>query len=196
MNNKQAIIDKIISDANIKAEENLSVAQLKQDEILNSAKQEVDKIFDANKGKDNIVEQDVLSRKKVIAKLDVKKIILAQKKAVVAEAFQLSLKQLSQSKDYLEIVQKMISLNAEDGDLVSIAEHDKDKITATFIAKVAKACGKKIQLSKQYADISGGVILVGNKCDKNISLDFEFSDLKEKIENDVVDIMFGENANG
>ncbi|MEG1608315.1 MAG: V-type ATP synthase subunit E family protein [Clostridia bacterium] len=192
MNNKEAIIDKIITDANNKAGEILSIAEAKKKEIVDKANSDAKVIFDANVGKGKVAAEEILKRKSVVAKLDNKKNLLARKKDMVAKVFEDAINAFVGEKDYLDIVSAMIAQSAEDGDEVAICKIDKDKITAAFVEKVAKKCGKKITLSKNFVDIQGGVVLVGKHCDKNLSLDLEFATLREKIESEVVDILFEE----
>lgn len=192
MNNKQAIIDKIINDANQKASVIVEEARVKASAIVETANAEASKLFEKNEGKSEILTGEILMRRALVAKLDDKKNLLAKKLDVVDEAFAKAIEEFVGDKDYLKIVEKMIENNCEDGDEVAIASSDKSKITAAFIEKIAKKCSKKITLKKGFAPIYGGVILVGKKCDKNLSLDLELASLREKIQAECVEILFEE----
>lgn len=192
MNNRDAIIDKILTDANNRAEEILSTATAKQKEILDKANEEAQSIFDQNNGREQELADDILKRRAVVVKLDNKKNLLTHKKILIDNVFEQAKTNFVREKGYLDIVSKMIAKYCEDGDKVAICKNDKDKITDEIIEKIAKKCGKKISLSKTHVEISGGVILVGKSCDKNLSLDLEFDTLRGQIESEVVGILFEE----
>ena len=56
----------------------------------------------------------------------------------------------------------------------------------------AEKYGVRLTLSKEYADIRGGVILSNGSYDKNFSLETEFDSLREEIEPAVAAEIFGE----
>ena len=179
MNGKQAIIDKIIGDANAKAEQIAAEAKAKTDEIAKKAEKAA---FDT-----------VVANAAVVANLDCKKALLTAKTNLIGGAFDRAAKILrADKKKYCDLVGKMIASSAEDGDKVRVSEADKDVLDKAFVESVAKKRKIKITLDKEYAPIKGGVILVGKNYDKNLSLDLELQTLREECEGEVAKVLFGE----
>ena len=194
MNNKDAIIQKIMDDAKKVAEGNIKEANDTASQIFARAQKEIDKLEAANEGKDDALYEDALSRSAVVANLDCKKLMLNAKKEIVNKVFDEALDAfVAEKKDYLALVEKMISSCCEDGDEVVICERDGKVITKKFIADIAKKTGKKLTLSGEFGDFKGGVLLIGKNYDKNLTLDLELQSVRENIESKIVEILFGGN---
>ena len=76
--------------------------------------------------------------------------------------------------------------------LLKLAKEDKDIITSDVVAKISKKINKKLSLSNEFGDFDGGVILSGEKFDKNLTFALEFSMLREESEAELAKILFGE----
>ena len=194
MNNKEVIIEKIINDAKAVADENISKAK---EEVALIEKKTNDQIsaFRDNaipKGKARV--EEVYKRKEMVTNLDSKKIVLSKKKEAIDSVFNTVANYMRKNeKDkYISLVKKMIELNADDGDKVLIGEKDKSILTAKVIADLSKAIGKKLTLSESFGDFDGGVILIGQKYDKNLTFEQEFELIKEENEAELAKILFGE----
>lgn len=195
MNSKAGIIEKIIADGNAIVEKNLSEAKAKAESILSAAKQ-TSADFASKSEKQAIVDgEEIIKRRKIVAKLDCNKVMLSKKKELVDIIFKEAISTLRKDKSkYITLISGMLERNADDGDCVVICEKDKDVITADLIAKVAKKCGKKLSLSMEYGDFDGGFILENERFDKNLSLSLALADIRENIEGQVVEILFKESV--
>ncbi len=193
MNGKQAIIDKILGDANAKAESIAAAASEKAGEIASQAEKEAQRVIEEEAAKKKAAYDTVIANSAVVANLDCKKALLTAKTLLIGKAFGRAAELLrADKKKYCDLVGKMIASAAEDGDKVRISEQDKDVLTKDFVEKVAKKCKVKLTLDKEYAPITGGVILIGKNYDKNLSLDLELETLREECESEVSGILFGE----
>lgn len=192
MNNKEAIIQKIIDDAEKVAQSNIDEAEKTAAQILDRAKREVEKYKDDNLTKADDLYADALERSKVISNLDCKKLLLNAKKATIDKAFQEAVDDIMKDKKgYLSLIEKMISSCAEDGDKVVICKDDEKVITKKFVSDLAEKTGKKISLSKDFGDFKGGVILEGKNYDKNLTLELELSAIRQDTEKKISEILFG-----
>lgn len=192
MNNKEAIIQKIIDDAEKVAQSNIDEAEKTAAQILDRAKREVEKYKDDNLTKADDLYADALERSKVVSNLDCKKLLLNAKKATIVKAFQEAVDDIMKDKKgYLSLIEKMISSCAEDGDKVVICKDDEKVITKKFVSDLAEKTGKKISLSKDYGDFKGGVILEGKNYDKNLTLELELSAIRQDTEKKISEILFG-----
>lgn len=192
MNNKEAIIQKIIDDAEKVAQSNIDEAEKTAAQILDRAKREVEKYKDDNLTKADDLYADALERSKVVSNLDCKKLLLNAKKATIDKAFQEAVDDIMKDKKgYLSLIEKMISSCAEDGDKVVICKDDEKVITKKFVSDLAEKTGKKISLSKDFGDFKGGVILEGKNYDKNLTLELELSAIRQDTEKKISEILFG-----
>ena len=194
MNNKEVIIEKILKDAMAVSEENVSKAQKEADGILEAAKAVAKEYADEQLPKADHQAEEIISRRAMVANLDCKKIILSKKTGIVNGVFD-SVANTMRTKDkkaYLELIKNMIKSSADDNDQVVICEKDKDIITQKEIDSISKTLGKKLTLSKKFGDFDGGVMLCGDKFDKNLTFALEFEQIKDEQEEKLAKILFGE----
>ena len=190
MQGKDAIIEKIINDANQSAKMILDDAskiatERKQDaeawasEYSSAQKKQVEKAF-----------SDIVDRRKIVANLDVKKNILKAKQDVIGDTFSLVVKKLQslKKKEYLKFVAKLIGNNADYGDKIVLSNDgviSKDEILALDVVKE-----KNLTIDSKHGDFVGGVMLVSDKCDKDLSFRSIVEDKKEELYSFVVEGLF------
>ncbi|MCR4874596.1 MAG: hypothetical protein K5923_02500 [Clostridia bacterium] len=194
MNNKEVIIEKIIKDALDVSNENVSKAQKEADAILDAAKQTAKEFADEVLPKGDAQAAEIEKRRAMVANLDCKNIILSKKTEIVNSVFD-SVANTMRTKDkkaYLDLIKNMIKSSADDNDEVVICEKDKEIITQKEIDSISKAIGKKLTLSKKFGDFDGGVMLCGEKFDKNLTFALEFEQIKDEQEEKLAKILFGE----
>lgn len=92
---------------------------------------------------------------------------------------------------YLELIEGMLSC-AEDGDVVYVAERDARTITKKFVEELGKKRKIRLTRASEYVPISGGVVIASGNMEKNLSFDVELQALREEIEADVAEKLFGE----
>jgi len=187
-----AIINKILADAEEKASQIKTQSKIDCDEVIANAKIEAKKMMDeVLQNKQSVIDETV-KRQKAVAELDAKKIVLKSKKDAIDEAFRLAKEQLNSlsSEKYFEVVSNMISTYAEDGDVVTVSAKDKKLITKAKLDKIASAKKIKLTLNKEYGDFEGGVILSGNGMDKNLTFDVELKTLRDEMETEIADMIF------
>ena len=186
------IAEKIISDASAKAEELVKEARMKAKVISDGALAEIRELERMAKAERAAYAEWAMAAAKVSAELELKRRRLSAEKAVLDELYAAAEKEIAAMKkeEYLKIIEKMLSY-ADDGDEVLIAESDKARITEKFIKETAKKRGIALTLSKDFAPISGGVILKGKYADKNLSLSEDFRELRSETEPGIWRALFG-----
>ncbi len=194
MNNKEVIIEKILKDALAVSEENISKAQKEADAILEQAKATAKEYADEQLPKGDIQAEEIISRRAMVANLDCKKIVLSKKTEIVDSVFaQVSdTMRKKDKKAYLALIKNMIKASADNNDEVVICEKDKEIITQKEIEAISKEIGKKLTLSKKTGDFLGGVMLCGEKFDKNLTFELEFEQIKDESEEKLAKILFGD----
>ncbi|MEG2561051.1 MAG: V-type ATP synthase subunit E family protein [Clostridia bacterium] len=192
MTGNEKIIEKILADANATADKILTDAQVKVNALTAKTQAECDKIAAQAKKESDAEVGEMLKRRQTVADLDIKKALLSKRKAlmnIVSEKAIEKLRALPREK-YKAIVTQMIEKNAEDGDIVTIAQTDKDILTADFVASVAKSLGVKLTLNKSYGEFAGGVVLQSKNVDKNLTFEVELNAIRNEVEPQIAEILF------
>lgn len=189
---KQAIIDKIISDAQLKADAIVGEAKNKADEIIADTA-EVCKgyIYNSKADTDRAVF-DLEARSKTVAELDAKKLQLSAKAQILDRIFARTLDKLKNldKERYTALVFAMLQ-NAEDGDEVVISQRENDVVTKESLEKFAKERGINLTLCDKLGDFDGGVVIKSKGVDKNFTLEVETQLLKEELETQIAKEIFG-----
>ena len=189
---KEAIVEKIISDAHLRADAIIGEANAKADEVISAAAEECKAYLYYFKAETDKMVFDVEARSKTVAELDAKKLALAAKTKVLDVVYERTLDNLRNlDKDtYSELIFAMLQ-NAKDGDVVTISKREKDIVTTESLAQFAKEKGISLTLSDKLGDFDGGVILSENGVDKNFTFEIEVALLKEQTEANVAKEIFG-----
>ena len=189
---KEAIVEKIISDAHLKADSIVAEANAKADEIISAAAEECKEYMYSFKSKTDKMIFDVDARTKTVAELDARKLTLAAKTKVLDVVYERTLENLRNldKEAYSALVFGMLE-NAKDGDVVTISKREKDIVTKESLAEFAKKKGIKLTLAEQFGDFDGGIVLGGNGVDKNFTFEVEVALLKEQTEAKTAKEIFG-----
>lgn len=193
MQGKEAIIEKIISDATVRGEAVIDDAKFKATEIENVAKAVCASMADNAEKERAAAVNDVLTRSKTVAELDAKKLLFDAKNQVVALTFETALNKVKNlpKEKYAKLVMDMLSM-AEDGDVVTISKREKDVLTEAVIKEFAAKKKIKLTLNKEFGEFDGGIILSGSGVDKNLTFETEFQLLKDELEETVAKKLFAE----
>ena len=189
---KEAIVEKIISDAHLKADSIVAEANAKADEIISAAAEECKEYMYSFKSETDKMIFDVDARTKTVAELDARKLTLAAKTKVLDVVYERTLENLRNldKEAYSALVFGMLE-NAKDGDVVTISKHEKDIVTKESLAEFAKKKCIKLTLAEQFGDFDGGIVLGGNGVDKNFTFEVEVALLKEQTEAKTAKEIFG-----
>jgi V/A-type H+-transporting ATPase subunit E len=193
MEGKEAIINKILEDANAQASAIIEAAEAKASDIKSEAEKKLDDANCVAVSSAKIEGEELIKRRLTVADLEVKKKKLSAKKQLIDTAFVKAKDELLNlpSAKYKAMIEGMLKKHAEDGDTVIISQRDEKTVTATLIASVAKAKNIKLTLSEKFGDFDGGIILTSKGMDKNLTLDVELKLLKEELETEASDMIFG-----
>lgn len=192
MSGKEKIIATILDGAKAEADDILSAAKkraadIKAEDEEFAAKEEADK-------NNEIAENDlaILSRRRLVAELDVRKAVLAKKQEKLNKAFDTAIKQIfSDDGAYKAFIGGILKQYASDGDEVVVCPKDKDRISSAYVAAFAKENALKLTY-RADGNFAGGVILESKNCDKNLTLEMIVKEFREDNEGRIASILFGE----
>lgn len=190
MNGKENIINKILSDADDKCQRILASAEQTASDIKAQAESEMDSAKQQLTRKAEEATAERIRNRVATAELDARKYKLNAKQQLIAECYDKALKRLAAlpAKEKQAFVVNLLKKYAENGETVVVGKSDKDVITQ----KVVDEAGIKLTLSKTYHNELGGVILLGNGYEKDLTLVRIVSYLREQTESKVANALFGD----
>ncbi len=159
--------------------------------IKSEADQKVKAIREKSQMDAKLMRAEALSRRLTVAELDVKKIMLNAKQEIIDEVYKRATSKLKELKtaDYKKLIEGMITVGAEDGDVIVVGARDQKVITSALVKKVAEKKG--IQLTLQYDEkIDGGIVIKSTECDKNMTIDLEVASVKLATETEISKRLF------
>ena len=189
---KEAIIDKILSDANLKGDAIIGEANEKANEIISLAANQCKDYLYKSKTEIDRLTLEIDERSRSVAELDARKLLLAAKAQVLDSVNAKTLEKLRNldKEQYSALIFSMLE-NAKDGDVVTVSEREKDIVTKESLADFAKKKGISLTLADKFGDFDGGVIISENGVDNNFTLEVEVALLREQTETKIAKEIFG-----
>lgn len=189
---KEAIIDKILSDANLKGDAIIGEANEKANEIISLAANQCKDYLYKSKTEIDRLTLEIDERSRSVAELDARKLLLAAKAQVLDSVYAKTLEKLRNldKEQYSALIFSMLE-NAKDGDVVTVSEREKYIVTKESLADFAKKKGISLTLADKFGDFDGGVIISENGVDNNFTLEVEVALLREQTETKIAKEIFG-----
>ena len=165
---KEAILERIISDAKTAAAATVAEAEGRAAEIIAEAEARAER---DRQGTSTIIAERskaIADGKAAAARLDAAKVMLAAKRGVIDAVYARALEKLKAlpQKDAVRLAEGLLLSYAEDGDELVFATNFAYKAQVLKLAVVAE---KNLKNSGKTADIDGGFILIGKNSDKDLS---------------------------
>lgn len=190
----QQVIDKIVSDANKRADEIKQQASRQAQQAEEEFKKE---LSDFQKQTDQLAEKAAENKKAHIlasARMDAAKQKLAEKRKILDKVFEQAKQKIQQLPDqeYRNLIKNLMSEAVESGDETVIAGKDDQRINGELIEQVNNELGDKgnLKLSEQREAIGGGFILRREKIQKNVSLPVLIAQAREELEIEIAQDLF------
>jgi len=179
---------RIITEAEAEAEKIKEEASDKASIILSDAEEEASKlreeILEQAKNKAEEEKRKIISPSRIKAKND----LLEKKQELIKQVFDEALKEMSnwKDKDYKKTIKTLLRDIPKEGNI--LPAQDKEKIISKALSE-AKI--KKIKVLKGTSKIKGGFIFEGKKINIDCSFETYIAHLREKIEPEIIEILFG-----
>ncbi|MEA5059719.1 MAG: hypothetical protein EOM66_01915 [Clostridia bacterium] len=195
LNNGDRLLSSILDSARDEADGLLAQARSRAMATAAEAEAEAARVLTDAENKAKAVHTDVLERSRTNAELDSRKYALAQKRAVVDEAFQEAFTQLNAmaGQEREALLTKLLVENAEGGETIYPATADEKAVAGLLSginAKLASAGKAALQLGQAQENITGGFLLRGASYELNCSFEAILRDLREAEVSGVADILF------
>jgi len=182
----QAIIDKILSDAENRAKEIIENAERQAADTIRAAELLAEETYEKAKAEFGAVRAGVIDSRKMSADIQAKNIKAAKRAAVFEECFAAVLVKLENMPDaeYTRLVVRLMEKYAEDGDEVIISGSDRDILTPQFFFEYNTGHNGKVVFNGSYdKGFRKGFVLSNSRCDKNL----KFNELMENLKDNWVD---------
>ncbi len=167
---KQIIVEKILADAQAEAEAIIAEAEQKAKAIEQEAIDTANEKAAQTEQEVSLLVKDILERRAAAARLDGAKMQLAQRRRGIDQLYKKALEALCalSEEQAIALYSNLLEQYAEEGDSVVFAENCK---YVKQIAATAVFNKKGLKVSTNVAKIAGGFLLVGAKCDKDVSFE-------------------------
>ncbi|MBO4262280.1 MAG: V-type ATP synthase subunit E [Clostridia bacterium] len=186
----QALVDKIISEAEETAETLAEAAETYYSETVEKAEEQAAEYSAAQKAKAEEQAKELLSRKNTLFALERRKAYLAAKQSLVQTVYVRAVNKLNamDKAEYLAFVDKLVGENAESGETVIISEDCPLSEEEVAAQKSVKALGLSV---KKCGKFGGGIVLSGKKADKDLSFKSLCDSVRETTEAEIAHKLFG-----
>jgi V/A-type H+-transporting ATPase subunit E len=182
----QQVIDKIISDANSKADEIKARSAQKAKQSDKDIEKELEEFDKQTKQLADKAAEDEKAHILAAARMDAAKCKLGEKRKILDKVFEQAQQKIQQLDDsqYRELIKKLMLKAVESGDETVVGDKDDSRINQQLIDEVNKELGDKgkLELSEQGESIGGGFILRRGKIQKNVSLPVLIEQAREELE--------------
>lgn len=186
---KEAIIERILSDAEAEKAALIKDAQDRAEEILAAAKARTEKMREEAEAEISERAAKIREGKAASARLESAKIYLAQKRRVMDAVYLRALQALlsMDERRTLKLLNELLEKYAEEGDEVVFAQnfafYEKAVELPIFSARKLKASSERMKLS-------GGCVLRGKNCDKDLTYGALLAQDRELYQSEIAQNLF------
>ena len=178
---KEGIVERILSDAQERAQAIVAAAEKQAEEIIAEAEESIKR--DEKGVKAEVAEKcaAIKSGKEAEARLDSAKALLAQKRRVIDSIYERALSELKELKkaEAVAFADKILQNYAEEGDTIAFAPDFK---YAQEVSRLDICAEKKLKIALNSEGVDGGFVLRGKIADKDVSYGALLSADREQYE--------------
>ncbi len=190
MAGSEAIINKIIADAENNASVIVKNAENTANEMIKNAEIKASEYLESEDKASKEQARLTVERRKTVAALDSKKIALKARQELIDECFEQAEKKiLSLERDeYLKLIARLCEENAEDGDVLVLGSEEK-YVDEAFVKELSARIGKKLGISEEKGNYVGGIVLRSSYCDKNLTLHALLRSMRDEKEKEIAKLL-------
>lgn len=189
----EKITSKIVSDAESKAKVTLDEAKAECDAILARADERAEQTLKEAQEQGQKEKEKLISRRKAVADIDGRKIILEEKQKLITECFDRAIEQIASmgKEEYVAFLVGLVKKTGEtEGELI-LNERDAASVGTDLINVLSmELAGSKITLSKETKNIRGGFLLKNGSIYINGTVEALVEEAKEDLVGEVAAQLF------
>ena len=181
------IINRIIGDAEKKAQSFIYSQQEKADEITIEADKKIEAYRNKGEDKASNTAKSMNDVADVIVELEISKIELHKKRELIDKIFELALEKILKlpKVEYKKIILKNLD-DLRDGDVIILSEKEKGILLKKDIDEIAKKKGIKVSLSSEYNNNIAGIIIDRKSTVLDFNIETELENLKKEMESEIL----------
>lgn len=181
------IINRIIGDAEKKAQSFIDSQQEKADEITIEADKKIEAYRNKGEDKASNTAKSMNDVADVIVELETSKIELHKKRELIDKIFELALEKILKlpKAEYKKIILKNLD-DLRDGDVIILSEKEKGILLKKDIDEIAKKKGIKVSLSSEYNNNIAGIIIDRKSTVLDFNIETELENLKKEMESEIL----------
>ncbi len=181
------IINRIIGDAEKKAQSFIDSQQEKADEITIEADKKIEAYRNKGEDKASNTAKSMNDVADVIVELETSKIELHKKRELIDKIFELALEKILKlpKAEYKKIILKNLD-DLRDGDVIILSEKEKGILLKKDIDEIAKKKGIKVSLSSECNNNIAGIIIDRKSTVLNFNIETELENLKKEMESEIL----------
>ncbi len=192
----EKITAKILDEAVVVKEEILGEAKVKSQAIIEEAKEKASVILSDAESKGADEKGKIVERRKSVAFIDSKKVILNKKQEIIGECFDGAIENFTTKVEPETYVKMLINMGLESGvkggELIFNAE-EKEKIGKKIVDSLNSEVGKgDFVLSKETGKMVGGYIIAGDNIYIDNTVESLVLESKEYLSGEVAKMLFTE----
>lgn len=165
---KEAIVERILSDAEAEAREIVRAAEERAAAIAAETAARAAQMRAEAEAEVNERAERIRAGREASARLDGAKIMLAEKRRVIDSVYEQARDELVSlsEKEFLKLTERLLNEYAEEGDEIVFA---KLYGYTDAVSKFPVVKERKLKISDERADVRGGFLLRGKKADRDLS---------------------------
>ena len=181
------IINRIIGDAEKKAQSFIDSQQEKADEITIEADKKIEAYRNKGEDKASNTAKSMNDVADVIVELEISKIELQKKRELIDKIFELALEKILKlpKAEYKKIILKNLD-DLRNGDVIILSEKEKGILLKKDIDEIAKKKGIKVSLSSEYNNNIAGIIIDRKSTVLDFNIETELENLKNEMESEIL----------
>ena len=181
------IINRIIGDAEKKAQSFIDSQQEKADEIAIETDKKIEVYRNRGEDRASNTAKAMNDVADVIVELEISKIELHKKRELINKIFDLALEKILKlpKTEYKKIALKDLDA-LRDGDVVILSEKEKGIILKKDIDEIAKKKGIKVSLSSECNSNIAGIIIDRKSTVLDFNIETELENLKKEMESEIL----------
>lgn len=189
----EKITESILADAGKTAKAALAEAEAESREIIAAAEKKAEMLIIEARKRGAVEKEKLISRKKAVADIDGRKIVLEAKQKLIAEYFQKAMESITSMKkeEYRNFLAAIVkSTGSMEGELI-FNEKEAAEIGPGLVEYLQEFMpGSKITLSTETRDIKGGFLLKRGAVYMNGTIETLAEDAQEALTGEVAQILF------
>ena len=188
----EKITSRIIGDAEEKKKAVLAEANAKAEEILATARKEAEDFVASETARGQQMKETLIERHASVAAIDCRKLVLAQKQAVLDACFAQAVEALSQlpEEEYVDFLVALGKAAGEKEGTLIFNERDKAAVGAKVCEKLSAAAGGTFVVAEETRAMAGGFFLQAGKVFINNTVEALVAEHKEAMNSEVAGKLF------